>query len=85
MNDTEMTKDEKVANILAFLAIIFSEKDNFWFDVVMEIDPDYFIEKFNRYVESKRNNEYLWGMHPMLKRACFDRYAKKWKLQVEDL
>jgi hypothetical protein len=68
----------KVKNVLAFLALLFGEKDT-WREDIMDIPPDYLLEKFNRYVHRLRD-ESPWGMHPSLKRGTFDRYCEKWEI-----
>ena len=78
-----MTNDQKVANIIAFFAIIFSEEDEAWEHVIMKMSPSYLIEKFERYVESEIP-EYNWGMHLALKKSYFDRYVDKWQLGLKD-
>ena len=77
-----MTKHEKVANIMAFLLILFHESD--LLKEIMGFSPDYLIEKFERYVLSSRV-EYPWGMHPSLKRRCFHAYIEKWQLELNDM
>lgn len=77
-----LTKPQKVANILAFLAIL-GDEDVYFHDAVMRLSPDYIIEKFERYVESTRV-EYPWGIHPVLKQEVFQRYVDKWKLELSD-
>lgn len=77
-----MTKNEKVANIMCFLSIIFGEDDCFS-NVILKKSPDYLIEKFERYVESTRV-EYPWGMHPYLRDRCFQRYVDEWHLELDD-
>lgn len=76
-----MTKHEQVANIIAFLSILFGESPGI--NTVMEFSPDYIIEKFNRYIESSRV-EYHWGMHPSLRRQIFHLYVDKWELELKD-
>jgi hypothetical protein len=77
-----MTKNEKVANIIAFLTILFG-KDNAVFEKLMDFSPDYIIEKFDRYVLSMRV-EYPWGMHPSLKNRRFNLYTNKWRIELKD-
>lgn len=79
-----MTDKDKVKNIMAFLSILFGEK---WECIaeIMEMPPDYIIEKFERYVLSTRP-EADWGLHPSLRRNVFNRYCERWKLPItEDL
>lgn len=81
-----MTKHEKVANIVAFFAIMFGEDNAIWNEIwnqIMKIDPNYIIEKFQRYVLSERV-EYPWGMHPSLRKQRFDAYTKKWGLELKE-
>jgi len=77
-----MTKNEKVANIIAFLSLLFGED---WdsFNTIMQFTPDYLIEKFERYVEST-NVQYPWGLHPSLRNQCFHSYVDKWELELAD-
>ena len=60
-----MTKNEQVANIIAFLSILFGEEEEF--KSIMQFNPNYIIEKFERYVLSTEV-EYPWGMHPSLRK-----------------
>ena len=75
-----MDKHEKVANIIAFLSILFGEKSEAW-ESIMELSPEYIIEKFERYVESSRI-EHPWGMHPVLRMKRFQRYVDMWSLEL---
>lgn len=77
-----MTKNEKIANIIVFLSILFGE-DNEAFEKIMDFNPDYIIEKFERYVLSQRV-EYPWGMHPALRKRAFNRYIDKWALELPE-
>ncbi len=76
-----MTDHEKVANIIAFLSILFDDDEAF--EVVMKFTPDYIIEKFERYVISARV-EYPWGLHPSLRKRIFQRYVDKWELELKE-
>lgn len=76
-----MTKHEKIANIVAFLSILFGEDEEI--KTIMKFNPNYIIEKFERYVESTRI-EYPWGMHPSLRSHIFQRYVDKWELELKD-
>lgn len=78
--DITMTENEQIANIIAFLAIMVGEEAS---EVIMALNPKYVIEKFNRYILSE-NPEYEWGMHPNLKAFVFDRYMKKWGINLND-
>lgn len=78
-----MDKTEKVKNILAFLAILFGEKDDF-FEQIMDFTPEYIIEKFERYVLSN-NIQSNWGLHPSLRKSVFNRYCSKYKLLNDDV
>lgn len=51
---------------------------------IMEFNPDYVIEKFNRYILSTKK-EYAWGLHPSLRSFIFHRYVDKWELELKDL
>ncbi len=77
-----MNKNEQVANIIAFLSILFGE-DSDDFSKIMDFSPDYIIEKFNRYIESSRI-EHPWGLHPGLKGRTFHIYMKKWGIELQD-
>lgn len=75
-----MTKNEKIGNIVAFLTIIFGED----YDVVerlMEIHPDYLIEKYERYIESIEI-EHMWGLHPLIKENIFYTYLNRWEIPL---
>ena len=73
-----MTKNQKVANIITFLIILFGEDFDI-FSKILDFHPDYIIEKFERYVLSV-HEEYEWGMHPILKLNVFHEYMSKWEL-----
>lgn len=77
-----MSKHEKVGNIIAFLIILFGEDNNAW-ESVMDFNPDYIIEKFERYVLSCRI-EHPWGLHRTLRMHRFHRYVDKWKLELAE-
>ncbi len=77
-----MHKDEKVANIIAFLSIFFGEDPEI-FQTIMEFNPNYVIEKFERYVGSDKA-QYHWGIHPALKSKRLDAYIKKWELELNE-
>lgn len=72
-----MTKQDKLKNIFAFLCILFGD-DIYMSNQLMKMRPDYIIEKYNRYVESNRD-EWPWGIHPSLRHGYFDIYFDKWK------
>lgn len=77
-----MTKHEKVANIIAFFAIMFGEESEAW-AAVMKLNPNYIIEKFERYVLSNRV-QYPWGMHSSLRSNRFHRYVDQWELELKE-
>jgi hypothetical protein len=83
-----MTDEDKIKNIITFLFIIFCgaeinpEVRNLLIVAIMEIPPDYFIEKFERYVLSNMK-EHPWGLHLSLRNSVFNRYCKKWKLNED--
>jgi len=79
---SELTKHEKVANIVVFFSIMFGEDDAAW-DALMKLNPEYIIEKFDRYVLSM-SIAYPWGMHPSLRDVRFQRYVDKWELDLKD-
>lgn len=78
-----MTPHEKVANIFAFLSILFGEHYELM-NKLLDFSPDYIIEKYERYIESS-NIEYPWGMHPVLRMSVFNVYIDKWALTLSDL
>src|SRR5574338_130073 len=55
---------DKLKNILAFLTILFGEKAA---DLLLEMSPEYIFEKWDRYTQSSRDDEWKWGLHPNLK------------------
>ncbi len=77
-----LDQKEKVKNIFAFLSIIFWEK---WecLREIMDMNPDYLIEKFERYVLSTKP-ESDWGLHTLLRREVFDRYCEKHSLPITE-
>ncbi len=77
-----MTKNEKIANIIAFLSIMFGENRSS-FNEIMNFNPEYIIEKFERYVLSS-HVEYPWGLHPSLRNHIFQRYVDKWQLELKE-
>lgn len=77
-----ITKHEQIANIVAFLSLLFGEDSSAW-NKVMEFRPDYIIEKFERYILSTRT-EYAWGLHPSLRNHRFQHYVDKWQLELKD-
>lgn len=76
-----LTTPEKIANIIAFLSILFGEENWESFSSILDMPPQYIIEKFERYVESS-SVQYEWGIHPILRNQCFNRYVDKWKLEI---
>lgn len=78
----EITDCHKVANIIAFFAIMFDEDSSVW-EEIMEINPNYIIEKFERYVLSTKV-EHPWGLHPNLRDYRFVDYINKWELELKD-
>ncbi len=77
---SDLSKPEKVANIIAFLLLIFNE-DYKALEKIMNFSPDYIIEKFERYVLSSRQ-EWPWGMHPVLRNGLFQAYVDAWKMEL---
>lgn len=77
-----MTNHEKVANIIAFFVLMFGEDSDAWHSV-MQLSPNYIIEKFERYILSLRV-EYPWGMHASLKSHIFNAYVDKWELELKE-
>lgn len=70
-----MTEKQQIKNIIAFLAILFGES-KLWHEEIMKFNPEYLIEKFNRYILSTRN-ESDWGLHPSLRKTVFEPYCRK--------
>lgn len=83
MDGGKMTKHEKVANIISFLAILFADDSGEEFKRIMTYDPDYIIEKFERYVLSTEI-QYPRGMHTNLKEYAWQLYVDKWELQLKE-
>ncbi len=77
-----MTNNEKIANIIAFFSIMFGENSMIWEEII-ELSPNYIIEKFERYVLSMRV-EYPWGLHPSLRNERFNNYINKWELALQN-
>ena len=75
-----MTREEKVKNILAFLSILFGEEYDLS-TAIMKMNPDYLIEKFERYCLSDRP-ESDWGLHPSLRRVFFNKYCDKYDIEI---
>lgn len=76
-----MTEQQKIKNILAFLAILFGES-KIWHEEIMGFSPQYLIEKFNRYILSTLH-ESDWGLHQSLRRSVFEPYCKKYNIPFE--
>ncbi len=76
-------REEQLKNIFAFLSILFGE-DLYLSNHLMEFDPRYLIEKWERYVLSIRE-EHPWGLHPNLRHNFFDRYFEKHKDAIKEL
>ena len=77
-----MTKEEKVKNIFAFLSILFVEKRDCLINI-LDMTPDYIIEKFERYVISTSPGS-SWGLHPSLRKSVFNKYCEKYGLPIEE-
>ncbi len=77
MNETQLK------NMLAFLSILFGE-DLHLSNELMQKNPHYLLEKWERYVEST-SEEHPWGLHPNLRHNYFDRYFNKWKKEISEL
>lgn len=77
-----MSKNEKVANIIAFLLVLFGEDESI-VNKMSHLSPEYIIEKYERYMESNKI-KYTWGMHPSLKNELFHRYLDKWKIELNE-
>lgn len=84
----EITKEEKVKNIISFFMIVLSDQPNIDVAIVLNaiinIHPDYLIEKFERYVLAMRP-ESDWGIHPSLRRKILNPYCKKYGLPITDI
>lgn len=77
------TNEQRVKNVLAFLAILFGDDDAMW-EKIMDFHPGYITEKFERYVLSERP-ESPWGLHPSLRRSVFNRYIEKHELEMDEM
>lgn len=75
-----LTTEEKVKNIFAFLSILFGENLELS-TKILDMPPDYLIEKFERYIESTRY-EADSGLHLTLRRSIFDQYCEKYYLTI---
>lgn len=73
-----MNEQTQIKNIMVFLSILFGES-KLWEEEIINFHPEYLIEKFNRYVDSTRN-EYEWGLYPTLRRTTFEPYCRKYKI-----
>jgi hypothetical protein len=76
-----MKEIDQIKNILAFLSIMFGES-TVWETDIMNKDPKYLIEKFNRYIQSVRS-AHPWGLHPSLRNTVFNRYCKKYSIGTD--
>lgn len=77
-----MNTDQKINNVLAFLALLFGE-NILWEDYIMDFSPAYLIEKFDRYILGTQY-EASWGIHPALRHRTLDQYCVKWKIPTGD-
>ena len=82
MNKELVISLDQFNNILAFISLFVED------DRIMLYDPDYIIEKYERYIGGdiqKINNDksYLKGMHPVLKEKIFDKYHEKWQTTLD--
>ena len=71
----------KFKNIIAFLHVLFGEKDII--REVYEMSPDYIMEKYDQYVIAS-GQQFKWGMHPNLKNELFNEYLELWGLKYND-
>lgn len=78
-----MSVQEKIKNIIAFLAILFGESE-VWENEIMNFTPDYLIEKFERYILSFHPMS-IWGVHPSLRKKIINRYLDKWKIEHDEI
>ncbi len=76
-----MTDNQQIKNIIAFLSILFGESKT-WHDEIMKFQPEYLIEKFDRYIEFTRHAS-DWGLHPTVRRQVFDKYCELHKIPHE--
>lgn len=76
MTDEQLTK---LKNIFAFLSILFGEDAN-CVEAIMNMSPEYMLEKYERYVEATRN-EWEWGLHPSLRIMIFNPYFERWNIR----
>lgn len=78
---TPLSDANKVASIIAFLAILFGENFEIW-ETIMQFSPEYLIEKYDRYMLSPEP-EFNTGLHEILKSHRFQRYMDKWEQELE--
>jgi iron-sulfur cluster repair protein YtfE (RIC family) len=68
-------------NILAFIALMGTNK------YVLELNPDYIIDKYERYIgdPSKVSDdiEHFSGLHPVLREQIIDSYHQIWRESIE--
>jgi len=68
-------------NLLAFCVLMAG-------DSIFSKSPKYIIEKASRYLDLKSikfENEFDWGLHPTLKRECFETYCVEWQSHIKAL
>jgi hypothetical protein len=75
---TFKTEDEcdLFKNIMAFLFCMLED----WEGSVASLHPNYVKEKFIRYIQCPAvKNEYIWGLHPLIKQRLED-YCNKYDI-----
>jgi hypothetical protein len=67
-------------NLLQFIALTSHNK------YVLELSPDYIIEKFKRYINDDINtidmDKDIGGIHPTVMEKIIDPYMEKWKIHI---
>lgn len=77
-SNKKLSDDEKAKNIVAFLTIVFGESSD-CLESLMQMSPQYLVEKFERYILSERP-ESDRGLHPILIKCVFEPYCDKYGL-----
>ena len=75
MTYKKLTDEQRIRNVMAFLSIMFGEDQHMW-GAIMQLNPLYVVEKFERYVLSEIN-EADWGLHPALRRRTYNQWMEK--------
>lgn len=79
--ENNLTKTDKVKNIICFLCIIFQDSQHL-LEALLQINPDYLIEKYERYILSDKV-QHSWGLHPTIRRSVFEMYCREHGLPTD--